>query len=80
MFLHGPDKTIKTETWKIDYTQNDNQKILEGSAQLKLLGPLQPNKVYTTEIVLSLKSKIEVSKDGENFDATLEQRYVHNLL
>ena len=78
MFLHGPDKTIKTETWKIDYTQNDNQKILEGSAQLKLLGPLQPNKVFNTTILL--KSKIEVSKDGENFDATLEQRYVHNLL
>ena len=70
--MHGPDKTNKNNTWKFDYTKND------GSPQLKSLGPLQPNKVYTTKILL--KSKIEVSKEGVSYTATLEQRYVHNLL
>ena len=61
------------EPWKIDYTKNKTQEILNGSPQVKRLGPLQRNKVYTTKILL--KSKIKVSED----DATLEQRYVHNL-
>ena len=73
MTLH--ENTTKTKPWIIDYT---NENILDGSRQVERLGPLQPHKVYTPKIML--KSKITLSKDGENFDATVEQRYVHNFL
>ena len=74
LILYDPSTNKTTETWKID----DNK--MDGSRQVKRLGPLQRDKIYSSKIVLESKRKINVSKDGEDYEAIIQQRYVQYAL
>ena len=52
--------------------------ISDGQLQTKRIGPLKENRVYVPKIFF--ESKFVVSKGGHNYSASLERRYVNNII